>query len=323
MIRHLKIKNFKSLKEVDLNCKKINLFLGEPNVGKSNLLEALSLLNRRENLREFIRFDNLINLFYDFDLAKEIEISADDQKIIGKVENQQLKLEYLNKNGASPFSSSFFLNGKLQNSSHNDNELQLKAIRYYKYKEDIAFVNRDYTYLSQPFGENLDSILQTNKEVRNLVSSLIKSVGFKLVVKPAENQIEIYKESDEITYSLPYSTISDTLKRIIFYTAAIETNKDAVLLLEEPEAHTFPFYTKDLAEKIVIDETNQFFIVTHNPYLLETIVEKVPTANLQVNICWLKDYETKVYPLEKESEITEIIDMSSSIFFNFDSFIER
>ena len=38
MIRTLEIKNFKSIKELRLDCRRINIFIGEPNTGKSNIL---------------------------------------------------------------------------------------------------------------------------------------------------------------------------------------------------------------------------------------------------------------------------------------------
>ena len=40
----VEIKNFKSIKDLRLDCKRINVFIGKPNVGKSNILEALGLL---------------------------------------------------------------------------------------------------------------------------------------------------------------------------------------------------------------------------------------------------------------------------------------
>lgn len=44
IINHIHISNFKSLKDVTLDqCRRINLIIGKPNVGKSNLLEAMSL----------------------------------------------------------------------------------------------------------------------------------------------------------------------------------------------------------------------------------------------------------------------------------------
>lgn len=41
MIGNLGIRNFKSIKDLDLDCRRVNLFIGEPNTGKSNILEVL------------------------------------------------------------------------------------------------------------------------------------------------------------------------------------------------------------------------------------------------------------------------------------------
>ncbi|MHA1431827.1 MAG: AAA family ATPase [Candidatus Freyarchaeota archaeon] len=76
--------------------------------------------------------------------------------------------------------------------------------------------------------------------------------------------------------SFPYSLASETLQRIVFFTVAVNSNRDSVLVFEEPEAHASPNYTKFLAEKIALDTSNQYFISTHNPYFLLSILEKAP-----------------------------------------------
>ena len=52
MIKKLEIENFKSIKHLSLDCKRVNVFIGEPNAGKSNILEALGcyLMHRTEYL---------------------------------------------------------------------------------------------------------------------------------------------------------------------------------------------------------------------------------------------------------------------------------
>ena len=45
MIKNLQINNYKSINQIDLNCSRINVLIGEPNSGKSNILEALDLSN--------------------------------------------------------------------------------------------------------------------------------------------------------------------------------------------------------------------------------------------------------------------------------------
>jgi len=66
MIEKLSIKNFKSIKHLELDCKKINLFIGEPNTGKSNILETLGILSFSSygRIEDFVRFERMSNLFY-------------------------------------------------------------------------------------------------------------------------------------------------------------------------------------------------------------------------------------------------------------------
>lgn len=63
MLSELSIQNYKSIKKLDLDCKRINLFIGRPNVGKSNILEAISLLSG--GVGEHIRKEDFRNMFFD------------------------------------------------------------------------------------------------------------------------------------------------------------------------------------------------------------------------------------------------------------------
>ena len=45
MFDRLEIKNFKSIEHLDIECRRINVLIGEPNTGKSNILEALGLIS--------------------------------------------------------------------------------------------------------------------------------------------------------------------------------------------------------------------------------------------------------------------------------------
>jgi len=69
MINQLVIRNFKSIKELKISCKKLNIFIGEPNSGKSNIIEGLALRSQAalgQNLNEEIfRFNTIGDLFYD------------------------------------------------------------------------------------------------------------------------------------------------------------------------------------------------------------------------------------------------------------------
>ena len=101
--------------------------------------------------------------------------------------------------------------------------------------------------------------------------------------------------------SFPYSISSETLQRLVFYLTAIQSNRDSIITFEEPEAHAFPYYTKYLAERIALSEqNNQYFIATHNPYLLTSILEKANKEDIAIFVTELKGYQTKIVPLSDE-----------------------
>lgn len=92
IIKNIHIENFKSAKNVELtDCKRINLLIGKPNVGKSNLLEALSLFClpflkylKKKDLQQFIRVENISELFCNGNIENEIKIQADNKKAVLK-----------------------------------------------------------------------------------------------------------------------------------------------------------------------------------------------------------------------------------------------
>jgi AAA15 family ATPase/GTPase len=184
------------------------------------------------------------------------------------------------------------------------------------------FARPESNFLLPPRGDNLLSILQTNKSLRKAVADFFSEYGLRIVLKPQENKLEVQKEIEDVIISYPYSLVSDTLQRIVFHLVAIETNKDSVVIFEEPEAHAFPFYTKFLAEKIALNRDNQYFVTTHNPYFLLSVIEKAPKDDIGIFITYFKDYQTKVRPISKE-EMSQILDLDASIFFNLDQFLEE
>jgi AAA15 family ATPase/GTPase len=131
------------------------------------------------------------------------------------------------------------------------------------------------------------------------------------------------EEEIPLEISLPYSVLSDTLKKMIFNLAIVSCNEKMVIAIEEPETHMFPFYVKYLAEKIAQgNKGNQYFISTHNPYFLISLLEKAPKKDVNVFITSLENYETKVRMLTDEQK-EEILDMGSDVFFNLDKIWEE
>jgi AAA15 family ATPase/GTPase len=318
MITNLEIRNFKSIKGLDLNLARINLFIGKPNTGKSNILETLGLLSflKYGTIRDFIRIESMTDLFYDENLDEKITIKADGMILDITFEGERFIGRCINEGLNQPEAFSFNFDYDGRGSTNMTKEAH--PIKLYKFSPLEKFQQKYADFLRPPIGENLYTILRTNKKMRDEAIQIFEPFGLKLVFKHQEGKIEILKQQEDFIVTYPYFLASDTLQRIIFYLAAINSNKDSILVFEEPESHTFPYYTNLLGEKIAFDERNQFFIATHNPYLLLAILEKTKKESVNVFVTYYKDYQTRVKRLTDE-QISEL--MNYDPFLNLDSFI--
>ncbi len=325
MITKLSISNFKSVRQLDIECKKVNLFIGEPNTGKSNILEALALLSwcgqsGREPLSNYVRFELMQYLFYDglvADQSVEIRISTKEIDPTGIRVTFNTNLYEIRKwEGNRAFR-------KVDNRGHYRGSTvfgHTRDIKFFRFKNLAKYDNKEPGSLKPPNGKNLFSVVFGSETLRETMKEFYHKYGLKLFMKPHERVFELVKQADDSLISYPYTLTSDTLRRIIFYTVAIASNKDSVLVFEEPESNAFPYYTKYLGERIALDQTNQFFIATHNPYLLSAIIEKARKEDVQVFITHLKDFKTRVKPLTA-NQLSEL--MEADPFFNLDRFIEE
>jgi len=316
MIDDLKIRNFKSIRHLKLNCGKINLFIGEPNAGKSNILESLALLSflKYGRIEDFVRIEGMSNLFHDENLDENLEIKANDHGLVVAFKDGRFLGRQTGSNGKECSSFDYDYDAKGTSSVSKE----LLPIKLYRFSPKKDFQQKDADFLRPPSGNNLFSVLRNHKGLREAASAIFEPFQLKLVFRLQENKIEIMKQQDDAIITYPYFLTSDTLQRIVFYSTAIDSNKDSILVFEEPESHSFPYYTKYLGEKIAFDLSNQYFIATHNPYLLLAILEKAKRESVCVFITYFKDHQTKVKSLNAD-QISEL--MSYDPFFNLEGFI--
>jgi hypothetical protein len=127
---------------------------------------------------------------------------------------------------------------------------------------------------------------------------------------------------EDVLCPFSYHLLSDTLQRIIFYFVAIQTNKKSTLVFEEPEVHSFPPYIKFLAEKIALDNNNQYFVSTHNIDFLLSLLSKTPKQDIAIFLTYMKNYQTGVKLLNDEN-IKNILDLKIDLFFNINKFLPK
>jgi len=325
MITKLSVSNFKSVRQLDIECKKVNLFIGEPNTGKSNILEALGFIGWLGQpgdipLSDSIRFQTMPNLFYDQLLDQDIVVRASITdtsypKLDVALKHDKSKFLFIER--GKPFRVVTY-EGKADEARMISGKMA--RIKLFRFKTLDRYDSNQSESLRPPNGDNLFSVVISSKILRETMSEFFRKYGLKLVMKPHEKVFELQKEVDDLVFSYPYTLTSDTLRRIIFYTVAIASNKDSVLVFEEPESNSFPYYTKYLGERIALDQTNQFFIATHNPYLLSAVIEKSHKEDVQIFITYFKDFQTRVKPLMPD-QVVEL--MEADPFFNLDHFIEE
>ncbi|POZ52905.1 AAA family ATPase [Methylovulum psychrotolerans] len=343
--KSVNITNFKSLKSVTLSdCKRINLLIGKPNVGKSNILEALGLFglnysqfNINKKLSAFIRYDNTAELFFngvtsDGDIDRPIIVVAKNE--INNIEkdcilsDQGSRLEITTSLGEG-CGDTFYVDSEANITTYRTDYEQWKMeshnslfqVKPYKFTSGLILEKEHSPFLIPPFGVNILHVIQTNKQLKSDLSRILSGYGLKLLIDNASNSLRIMKPlSEDNIISFPYNSIADTLQRLIFFKAAIASNQDSILLFEEPEAHCFPPYIAHFTQGVINAETNQFFIATHSPYVLNDFMEDQETrAQLAIYMADFQDGQTVVYRLTDE-ELNEVYNYGIDVFFNYERF---
>ncbi len=339
MIQNLHIANYKSIDQLDLNCSRINILIGEPNSGKSNILEALDLSylswmmgvnegNKKAgteliDLKSFFRVNKVADMFHLGNLSAPISIIHSGFSIDTYIEYEHDKEKDINFFKFSNSNNSF--------TCFNSDFIPLEAahfyaspIKPYRYKSHIQFhdTGNYIDRLMPPFGNNLSNVISGNKDMQLLIKEFAEKNNFELNLDRVTGNLSIQLRINEgLVYNLNYEALADTFKRILFYVAAIRHNNASVITLDEPDTHAFPPYVSYLADEIIKQKKSQFFIATHNPYLLNNFIENSPSGELSVFVCAYRNLEkTTTVKKLSDKDLSELLDYGVDIFFNLNRY---
>lgn len=282
MIEQLMITNFKSFRgRHGISFKRFNFFTGLEDSGKSNLLEVFGFLSWCANpspasppLKDFVRFRSLKDLFSCGNTKTAIEFVLE-----GGI-NLAVKLSFKK--------DTFYLNVKRKGGSRERYALdhqgrpkdmfpripELRKLRFYTFKDLDEFPDQNPSSLLPPSGSNLFSMIASQNEVRTVLNMFLEKRNLKIVLNPHGNVPEIQQLNEKRPFVFPYKLLSDNIKRTLFHLAAIESNRDATLILDDLGTGVSSC-TKDLAEQIASNRTKQYLVTTITEYLANIVQEKV------------------------------------------------
>ncbi len=348
----IEIKNFKSIRHQKIEgCKRINVFIGYPNVGKSNILEALSLFSIDGSYNDFssyVRVELFTTLFFNGEISKPLELRINDRyRIAAKVDKEAIIFEeQFEKEGTSfekkddgfihtdnsddvltrktfilsvPHTISGY---KLSSIGKENNPPEIKK---YEFIRNTSYSGKGFFELSTPFGNNIFNIVSSNILLRKDIVELLNEYNLKFINDKETQTYKILKFiDDDNIFTIPYSMLADTLQRLIFFKAAILSNKDSVLLFEEPESHMFPPYISKFTTDVMYDENdNQFFIATHSPFVINDFMENLEKDDYAIfAVGYNKENGETIIRKISDEEINEIYQYGIDLFFNLENYLK-
>lgn len=325
--QYITIENFKSIQHIELeDCRRINLFIGKPNVGKSNLLEAISLFSlpylrytKKKTIRQFIRVENDAELFFDGDIENRISVQSSQGNVSLDETSNGLYAELsLMDAGLSPVGILF----NELTTKRNIEEISFNPFKSYYFPNSFEKEKNPLTCLLPPYGSNLMSIVSQLPQLKEELNDIFNAYGLQYAFDTNSQEIKVIKQKKpgEI-FLIPFHSVADTLQRMIFYKAAIESNHNSILTFEEPEAHSYPPYISRITQSVIASETNQFFITTHSPYVLNDFLEW-NSNEVAINIVDLKEGKTVVKRLS-DKELQDVYEYGADLFFNTETFLQE
>ena len=331
MIRQLEIARFKSVRELSLPCRRVNVFVGPPDTGKTNILEALHLLSRfgwglpidaSLRIRQELGFDALF--FRQFlDRPILIELTLDSPGPWGPHLSFEMKGERRGLSIRIPSVGGSHI--QFGNTWHIS---QLAWLRYYSFlgSERWAYETGspvDPKIITPPHGSNLTYIARHNTRAYEYLKDIVAGLGWKLRFDQNLSTFRMSEVREHEIFDYNLDLLSDSFKRLFFYATIVRTSEKATLVFDEPDVFAFPPYPKTLGDLIAADESNQYFLTTHNPYFLGSLVEKTARDQLAVFVCSRDAEGGTIARIVPEGRMSLIVEHGASVFFNLDELVEQ
>jgi predicted ATPase len=337
MIENIAIKNFKSLKNISMKTKSLNLLMGLNGMGKSSLLQCLLLLKQSNNLyKRELRLDgNLINIgkgkdaFYQF---------ADDDNIIFKIHFSN------NKNFSWEFQYKPEYKELKAKSGYTEEDLKVftEAINSFQYitadrlgpqeiydthqgliSENQIGEKGEYTvHFLNVYGNSIKvppklkhdktEDLTLINQVNGWLGEISPGVKLNIMDVPHVDKILLnyqfeLKKGNTTTFK-PINVgfgISFVLPIVV---SLLLPMKNKIIILENPESHIHPRGQAELGKLMALSAASgaQLFIETHSDHLINGVRVAVKERNINKKDVSISYFDKITTEKEQYSRITNI-----------------
>lgn len=280
MFNEIKIKNFKSLKELDVNFKNLTLFTGVNSSGKSSILQALLLLKQNfqiygSMIKTFeLPMETLKNIFQKLSINGEyLDLGLGKNILYDKAEDDILELNLKLNDGQVNFKS---------NIKESKDEESISCEMSYSDNIEELFLQSNFTYLSadrivpqSSYKYSKENVLRGNLgkngeyTIHFLAENKNSSIPLKELQHPEANSNQLLENVDywlskiskgikvipSVNINFQQSTLqysyggSERLPQNIGFgvtyvlpiiVAILKAKKGDIIIIENPESHLHP-----------------------------------------------------------------------------------
>lgn len=346
-IKNVKVKNFKSLRDIDLTLTNLTLITGVNSSGKSSFIQCLLLLKQNWDLLQFnnilkkplrlngdyVRLGNKKDILFQeaYDENIEITISSDNHSVNLIFETAQLSLESNND-----FSKMLTKHFNLENNFQYIQTDRVSPDIFYDLGDE--FINDDnigtrgeYTahYLAEKRHQELH--INSLKHKNSVTNQLLENTSLWLgeISAGIEVSTKLYNELQKVNLTYKY-TYKDTTTNdytplnvgfgityvLPIIVAILKSKRGDLLIIENPESHLHPTGQSKIAELCAIAAANgiQIIVETHSDHFFNGI--RVATKK-----GLLRPDNSKVYYFKKDKD--EIETKTDEISINANGEIDK
>ncbi|PRD47730.1 AAA family ATPase [Sphingobacterium haloxyli] len=287
-MERLRVKNFGPLRDVDIEFKNINIFIGTTSSGKSTIAKLVSIFKggaldgqSPDAMQTFSKL--LANYNIDFQIYPDTLIRYENDDLFYEIEGTE------------------FRSNISKNNIRSLNPIYIPAERVFfatLSQSVFSLINSDVALPKWliDFGAKFENARTNIKEL---------SINFLDIQYQWKDGTDYITVADQTTIKLSQASsgIQSIVPLLLVVKHQTNPNKkeDDIFVIEEPELNLYPSSQKDLIEFIIervkLSE-DKLIITTHSPYLLTSIDNLIQAGNV-----------VKERP-ELQSEVKELVDES-------------